>query len=174
MTFPVQTAIITASDRCSRGQREDKSGLLLKSLVKSLPADVIAYRILPDDKEILKQAFCELADLGSCDLVLTTGGTGLGPRDMTPEATREVIEKEVPGIPQALLRESARKTKFAMLSRAMAGIRGRTLIVNLPGSPQAVRKSFNILKPVLPHAIALLRGEVIDCRPLSSSALSHC
>ena len=160
----MKVGIITASDRSSRGQREDKSGLLLKSLIEALPAQNIAYQVLPDDKKLLKETLCHMADQSSCDLILTTGGTGLGPRDNTPEATREVIEKEIPGISQAIREQSYKKTPYAMLSRGLAGIRGQTIIINLPGSPEAVQDAFEILKPILRHAVALVRGEVSDCR----------
>lgn len=180
----IKAGIITASDRASKGEREDKSGSLLKSLVEELPAEVIAYQVLPDEPQALKKTLCHIADRLSCDLIFTTGGTGLGLRDHTPEATRSVIEKEIPGIPEALRQMSLKKTKFAMLSRMVAGIRGKTLIINLPGSPEAVQESFEIVKPVLIHAVGLLRGDVADCgevrkeewkvhsHPLSHSLLS--
>ena len=153
--------ILTASDRCSKGIRKDESGELLKELAGSLSAEVLAYEILPDDKVILKEALCKMAK--SCDLILTTGGTGLSPRDQTPEATREIIEKEIPGIPEALRASGSKKTPFAILSRGVAGIRGGALIINLPGNPQAVRDAFVILKPILPHMIDLMKGTVSDC-----------
>ena len=168
MTTWLKAGIITASDRASRGEREDKSGLLLKSLLEELPAEVIAYRVVPDERELLKTILVHIADRLNCDLILTTGGTGLGPRDNTPEATKAVIEKEIPGIPEVLRRESVRKTKFAILSRMIAGIRGKTLIINLPGSPEAVRDCFEILRPILSHAIELLQGTVNDCQEVKS------
>ena len=171
MILPIRVGIITASDRCSQGKRIDESGKLLKLLVEGLPAELVAYRIFPDDKDILKKALHHMADLFHCGLVLTTGGTGLSPRDHTPEATREVIEIEIPGIPEAIRLEGLKKTKFAMLSRGVAGIRGKTLIVNLPGNPEAVGDAFEVLRPILRHATELIKGEVIDCQP--SSRLSH-
>ena len=171
MITPLRVGVITASDRCSQGKRSDESGKLLKSLVEGLPAEVVAYRIFPDDKEILKKALYHMMDLFHCDLVLTTGGTGLSPRDHTPEATREVIEKEIPGIAEAIREEGLKKIKFAMLSRAVAGIRGKTLIVNLPGNPEAVAEAFEVLRPILHHAVELIKGEVVDCQP--SFRLSH-
>ena len=179
MTTWLKAGIITASDRASRGEREDKSGLLLKTLLEEFPAEVIAYQVLPDELQVLKKTLCHIADRFGCDLILTTGGTGLGPRDNTPEATKAVIEKEIPGISEAIRRASFKKTKFAMLSRMVAGIRGKTLIINLPGSPQAVQDSFEVLRPVLTHAIELLRGTVTDCREVKkeewkqSHTLSH-
>ena len=173
MTAAIRIGIITASDRSSRGEREDKSGQLLKLLVETLPAEVIAYRILPDEKEIIKRSLLDMSERFLCDLIFTTGGTGLGPRDVTPEATREVIEKEIPGISEAIRKSSLKKTKFAVLSRAIAGVRGKTLIINLPGSPAAAQDAFNVLRPILNHAIELIRGEVTDCQKLSHSLHSH-
>ena len=173
MIIPFKVGIISASDRAWRKEREDQSGALLKSLVENLPAEVIAYRILPDDKETLKKTISHMADLFFCDLILTTGGTGLSPRDFTPEATREVIEKEIPGIPEAIRKQSIEKTGFAVLSRAIAGVRGKTLIINLPGSPAAVQDAFDVLKDVLVHAIELIRGEVTDCQKALHLQRSH-
>ena len=164
MTTLLKAGIITASDRVSRGEREDKSGLLLKALLEEFPAEVIAYQVLPDEPQVIQKTLCYLADRFGCDLILTTGGTGLGPRDNTPEATKAVIEKEIPGIPEAIRQASFIKTKFAILSRAVAGMRGKTLIINLPGSPEAVQDAFEILKPILTHAVELIRGAVTDCR----------
>jgi molybdenum cofactor synthesis domain-containing protein len=160
----IKAGIITASDRASKGEREDQSGLLLKTLVEELPAEVIAYQVLPDEPEMLKKALCHIADKLHGHLILTTGGTGLGPRDCTPEATRSILEKEIPGIPEALRQMSLKKTRFAMFSRMAAGIRGKTLMINLPGSPEAVAESFEILRPVLYHALQLLQGTVTDCK----------
>lgn len=169
MIIPVRAAIITASDRSFARKREDKSGPLLKALLEEWGAEVIAYQVLPDDRDALKKTFCLIADRFSCDLILTTGGTGLSPRDQTPEATRDVIQKEVPGIPELLRYESLKKTKFATLSRGVAGIRGKTLMINFPGSPKAAQEAFEALKDILHHAIELIRGEVKDCRPLLRS-----
>ena len=155
----IKAGILTATDRFSKGEREDPNGILLKSLVDSLPAEVIAYRVVPDEKKTLIKALIHLTDLCACDLVLTAGGTGLGPRDNTPEATRQVIEKEIPGIMQAILEESLKWTPLAMLSRAVAGIRGKTLMINFPGSLDAIKDAFEVLRPILPHAIALLRNQ---------------
>ena len=168
----VKAGILTASDRCSRGERKDQSGLLLKSLLEDFGVEVIAYQVLPDDRWRIKKTMLYLADQFGCDLILTTGGTGLSPRDQTPEATREVIEKEVPGIPEALRAAGQEKVKSALLSRGMAGIRGKTLIINLPGSPEGVKEGFEVLKPLLRHAVELVKGEVTDCKPVFSS-FSH-
>ena len=175
MTIPlIKVGILTASDRCSRQERKDESGLLLKSLIEErLGAEVVAYRVVPDDKITIQKVIVHMADLFFCDLVLTTGGTGLGLRDVTPEATKGVIEKEVPGISEAIRYESMKKTKFAMLSRAVSGVRGKTLIINLPGSPNAVQDAFEVLEDVLIHAMALIHGEVDDCSKALHSLHSH-
>ena len=170
----IKVGILTASDRCSHGERKDESGLLLKFLTEErLGAEVVAYRVVPDDKEAIRKVIVHMTDLFFCDLVLTTGGTGLSPRDVTPEATKELIEREIPGISEAIRRQSMKKTKFAMLSRAVAGIRGKTLIINLPGSPSAIEEAFEVLEYVLAHAVALIHGEVDDCRKTLHLLHSH-
>lgn len=166
----MKVGILTASDRSFQAVREDRSGILLKSLAEILPADVIAYEIVPDDKDILIRRLIHFSDGLACDLILTTGGTGLAPRDQTPEATRAVIEKEIPGIQEAIRQEGRAKTKFSMLSRAVAGVRGKTLIINLPGSPAGVQEAFEVVQPVLFHAVELVRGEAGDCQKLSFSS----
>ena len=167
----LKTGILTASDRSHRGEREDKSGLLLKELVANIPAEIVAYHVLPDEKVKIKKMLMHMADIFHCDLILTTGGTGLAPRDVTPEATREILDMEIPGIAEAMRTAGMQKKPAAMLSRGLAGVRGKTLIINLPGSPKAVEDSFHVLQPVLMHAIQLIRGEVSDCQ--NSSLLSH-
>ncbi len=173
MTSLFKAAVLTASDRSFRGEREDKSGLILRDLLLHLPAEVRVYKIVPDDRQLLAVALIDWTDRLQCGLILTTGGTGLAPRDQTPEATQDVIEKEVPGIVQAIREMSLKKTPMAMLSRAVAGVRGRTLIINLPGSPSAVLEAFEIIRPVLKHAVELIHGEVVDCQKLSSLPHSH-
>ncbi|MBQ6163380.1 MAG: molybdopterin adenylyltransferase [Clostridia bacterium] len=158
----MRIAVLTVSDRCSKGLTEDKSGPLISELLKEL-AETAAYRIVPDEKEEISAALIEFCDALGVDFVFTTGGTGFAPRDVTPEATRAVIEKEVPGIPEAIRAESLKITPKAMLSRAAAGIRGRTLIVNLPGSPKAVRESLAVVLPVLDHAVETMSGQTISC-----------
>ena len=165
MILPIRSGVLTASDRSSQGLREDQSGQILKNLLETLPSEVVAYQIVRDDKVLLAKSLCDMCDLLLCNLILTTGGTGLAPSDTTPEATLEVIDKEVPGIAEAIRYEGIRKTPFAMLSRGIAGVRSKTLIVNFPGSPKAVRESFEVLRPVLLHAIELIRGGVQDCQP---------
>ena len=154
--------ILTVSDRCSRGEAEDRSGPAIEEIVSPL-GEVAACRVVPDEKEEIGAALAEFADELGCDFVFTTGGTGFAPRDVTPEATKAVIEKDVPGIPEAIRAESLKITPKAMLSRAVAGIRGKTLIVNLPGSPKAVRESLGVVLPVLAHAKETLSGETISC-----------
>ena len=159
MSVPIRAAVITASDACSRGEREDASGAALVELLEVSGADVVETRILSDDLEPLVQALRDLAARGDINLILTTGGTGLGPRDNTPEATLQVIEREAPGIAEAIRAESSKVTPMAMISRGVAGMFSGTLIINLPGSPKAVRESFAVIKPVLAHAVDLLAGK---------------
>lgn len=153
-------AIITVSDKGSKGEREDLSGKVIEDMISSW-ADIVSYKIVPDEKEIIKQSILEATQ--KADLILTNGGTGLHPRDVTPDATREVIEKEVPGIAEAIRWEGYKKTKTAILSRAVAGIRGKTLIINLPGSPKAVRESLEVIIDALPHAIDKIKGDPSEC-----------
>lgn len=155
--------IITASDKGSRGEREDKSAAAIRELMAGLGWEVVSYRLVPDEPEEIKKALLAFADEEKLDLVLTTGGTGLAPRDNTPEATREVITREVPGLAEAMRLASLKKTPRAMLSRGIAGIRGRTLIINLPGSPKAVRECLEAILPALPHGLEILTGRGGEC-----------
>lgn len=157
----IRVAILTLSDKGSRGEREDKSGPSIKEMLKRIDADMQYYEILPDDKEMIKEKLIEYSE--KVDLILTTGGTGLSPRDVTPEATREVIEKEIPGIPEIMRIEGMKKTSRAMLSRAVAGVRGKSLIVNLPGSPVAVKENLEIIIDTIPHAIEKIKGDISEC-----------
>src|SRR5436190_1215396 len=154
----INAVIITASDACSSGEREDKSGAALIELLTELGARIVAKEILSDDLEPLSDKLREYADRPDVNLILTTGGTGFGPRDNTPEATRRVIERDAPGLSEAIRIETLKNTPMAMISRGVSGIRSSTLIVNLPGSPKAVRESFAVIKPVLAHVIDLLSG----------------
>ena len=155
--------ILTISDKGSRGEREDRSGPEIRRLIASLPATVEASEIIPDEEEGIVEKLLDYVDRKKLDLILTTGGTGLSPRDVTPEATRKVLDKEVPGIAEAMRAEGMKITPTAMLSRAVAGIRRRSLIINLPGSPQAVRETLSVILPVLKHALEKIQGDPSDC-----------
>lgn len=158
----INVGVITASDRRALGEMEDLSGKVIIETIKAIQASVVDYRLVSDELEDLKKAMIEMCQTG-IDLIFTTGGTGLSPRDNTPEATMAVVEKDVPGIPEAIRQKSLEKTPHAMISRARAGIRGKTLIINLPGSPKAVKENLEVILPVLPHALEVLRGQVADC-----------
>ncbi|PTX58853.1 molybdopterin adenylyltransferase [Melghirimyces profundicolus] len=153
-----RVGILTVSDKGSRGEREDKSGEEIRRLVLRMDGEAVCREIVPDEREEIENALVRMADNKGMDLILTTGGTGLAPRDVTPEATRSVIHREVPGIAEGMRLYSLKKTKFAMLSRAVAGTRGNTLILNLPGSPKAVRECLEAVMEVLPHALETLQG----------------
>ena len=155
----IRAAIVTISDKGFRGEREDASGPLLSRLTTEMGAQVVAAHIIPDEQEQIAALLTRLADSGEVDLILTTGGTGPTPRDVTPEATRAVIEREMPGLSELLRWDGYRRTPFAVLSRGVSGIRRRTLIVNLPGSPKAVQEGMEALAPLLPSAIALVKDE---------------
>ncbi len=154
----IRVVVITASDACARSEREDTSGAALVELLSELAAHIVQTKILSDDLEPLVQTLREFASRDDVNLIITTGGTGLGPRDNTPEATQRVIEREAPGIAEAIRAESLKVTPMAMISRGVCGVSSGTLIVNLPGSPKAVRESFAVIAPVLPHALDLLAG----------------
>jgi molybdopterin adenylyltransferase len=155
----IRAVVITVSDACSRGEREDTSGAALVQLLMDIGAEIVERKILSDDLDPLVQTLKEFADRDDVNLIVTTGGTGLGPRDNTPEATQHVIQREAPGIAEAIRAESLKATPMAMLSRGVCGVRSETLIVNLPGSPKAVKESFAVIAPVLPHALDLLAGK---------------
>lgn len=155
--------ILTISDKGAAGKREDASGLLLHQLVDQLPGKVTVYQVVPDEIEEIQKQLISFCDRWKVDLVLTTGGTGVSPRDVTPEATREVVDRLVPGMGEVMRMEGYRRNPKAILSRGIAGIRKKTLIINLPGSPRAVRENFEILLPALPHAIEKMIGEEGEC-----------
>ena len=161
--FPWQAAVITLSDKGAAGQREDKSGPAIVERLTGCGYVVTEALLLPDDKVALKRELMRLSDQRQLDLILTTGGTGFSPRDITPEATLEVADRQAPGIAEAIRAESLKITKHAMLSRAVAVIRGKTLIINLPGSPKACMESMDVFMDAIPHGMALLRGQVQDC-----------
>ena len=155
----IRFGIITLSDRSTRGEREDASGPALASFLEAEGCLVLKRLILPDDESALRLTLTEWADSGGLDVILTTGSTGFAPRDIAPEATKAVIQKEAPGLAEVMRSESLKKTPHAMLSRAAAGIRARTLIVNLPGSPKGALENLGFIFPVLPHAVQLLKDD---------------
>jgi molybdenum cofactor synthesis domain-containing protein len=159
-------AIVVASDSRADGTREDLTGPAAVAALAELGIGTLAVTVVKDDFDALADKLAELADRGDVLLLLTCGGTGLGPRDVTPEATLEVIERAVPGIPQLLRQRGLEVTPHAALSRGIAGIRGRTLVVNLPGSPRAVREGISFLAPILPHALATVAGRAVECAAL--------
>ena len=158
----IRSVIITVSDKGSKGEREDKSGQVIKEMITEINGDIVDYKIIPDERAIIKEEMKIIADSDKADLVLTTGGTGFAERDITPEATAEIIEKEVSGIPEKMRMDTVKITPMAALSRAKAGIRGKTLIVNLPGSPKAVRECLESIIDILPHGVDILRGNVTE------------
>lgn len=158
----INVGILTVSDKGSQGLRVDKSGEAIREIVSGMGATTVEYAIVPDESDIISEKLTEWADLGKLDLILTTGGTGLARRDVTPEATLAVIDKEVPGIPEAMRAKSLQITPQAMLSRAVAGLRGQCLIVNLPGSTKAVRECLEAIIPALPHAVDIIKGTVTE------------
>ncbi|CAM4418708.1 MogA/MoaB family molybdenum cofactor biosynthesis protein [Paenibacillus tarimensis] len=156
-----KVAILTASDKGSRGEREDTSAQVIRELVEEeIGGEIVDYRIVPDEQDEIMAALIEMTDYYQADLVLTTGGTGLAARDLTPEATLRVIDRQVPGIAEAMRMASLQKTRQAMLSRGIAGLRGQSLIINLPGSPKGVQENLMAIIDQLPHALAILSGRV--------------
>ncbi len=162
-TSNIKVAIITTSDRSSRGEREDLSGKVIEEISRSNSWEVLYYSVVPDDKDTIKTELVKTVDAIEADLVFTTGGTGVAPRDFTPEATLESIDREIPGMAEAMRAESLKKTPHAMLSRAICGMRGKALVINLPGSPRAVKECLEVIVPAIPHALELIRGGEADC-----------
>ena len=154
--------ILTISDKGWRGQRYDESGKTIRERLSSLDSRIVKYEVIPDEKDVIASKLTEWTDEGNVDVIITTGGTGLGPRDVTPEATLAVVDRIVPGLTETMRAETVSKTPFAILSRAVAGIRGRCLIVNLPGSPKAVWECLEVVLPVIPHAVEIIKGEVTE------------
>ena len=159
----ITVGILTMSDKGSRGEREDLSGKEIERMLKNLPAEVKAYEIIPDEADIIRSKLIEFVDRKKLDLILTTGGTGVSPRDVKPEATRAVIEKELPGMSEAMRAESLKKPPNAMISRAVCGIRKNSLIINLPGSPKAVRENLAVVLPAIHHAVEKIKGSQEEC-----------
>lgn len=157
----ITVAILTLSDKGAKGEREDLAGPLIKEMIAAISATVEYYEVIPDEKGLIKEKLMDYSK--KVDLVLTTGGTGLSPRDVTPEATQEVLDKEIPGIAEAMRSAGLEKTKRAMLSRAVAGVRGNALIINLPGSPKAVKEGLEAIMDIIPHAIEKIKGSTEDC-----------
>lgn len=155
----IRFGILTLSDRSARGERPDTSGLELARLIRAQGWSVDKQQILPDDESAIRDTLLNWADNGELDVILTTGGTGFSPRDVTPEATRAVIEREAPGLAEAMRTASLAITPHAMLSRVVTGIRKRTVIINLPGSPKGAVENLEVIIPVLPHAVQLLRDD---------------
>ena len=155
-TIIYKVVVLTISDKCTKGQREDKSGKIVQDIVKNLPGEVVHYEIIPDEPEMIKEKLVHYCDVLKVDLVLTNGGTGFTARDFTPEATKEVIEREVPGIPEAMRTLCLSLTKRAMLSRAIAGIRKKSLIINLPGSSRGAKESLEAILEGLPHGLDMI------------------
>ena len=151
------------SDKGSRGEREDISGKEIKKLLEDISIKIVDYEVIPDEKDIIINKLVEYTDRKKLDLIVTTGGTGVSPRDVTPDATLEVIEKEVPGISEAMRRESAVLTPHAMISRAVTGVRKSSLIINLPGSPKGARENLAVVLPALKHAIEKIKGDDSEC-----------
>ena len=159
----IKVGILTISDKGSRGEREDLSGKVIEEVVKKINGEVKYYQIIPDEKDIIQEELIKAVDNLRLDLILTTGGTGLGKRDVTPEATLAIIEKEVPGISEIIRSESFKKTNRAILSRGVSGVRKKSLIINLPGSPKGVRESLEIVLEALPHGIEILKDQATEC-----------
>ena len=155
--------ILTISDKGSRGERQDKSGQAIREILSSIDTRIVNYDIVPDEKELIIEKLVKWVDEDALDVLLTTGGTGLTPRDVTPEATLAVVDRIVPGFAEAMRAESLKKTPMAMLSRAVAGTRGKCLIINLPGSTKAVRECLEVILPALPHAVETLEGQAGEC-----------
>jgi len=155
--------ILTISDKGSRGERQDRSGEAIREILPSIDARIVNYDIVPDEKELIAKKLVKWVDEYNLDVLITTGGTGLTARDVTPEATLAVVDRIVPGIAEAMRAESLKKTPMAMLSRAVVGTRGKCLIINLPGSPKAVRECLEVVLPALPHAVETLKGQAGEC-----------
>jgi molybdopterin adenylyltransferase len=162
MIMALRVGILTVSDKGARGERADTSGQAIREMLAALEATIERYEVVPDEREVVASRLREWADEADLALIVTNGGTGLAPRDVTPEATLSVVERLVPGIAEAMRQEGLKHTPMSMISRAVVGVRGRTLIVNLPGSERGVRQNLAYVLPVLSHAVEMLRGEPGD------------
>jgi len=160
-----RAGILTVSDRGARGEREDVSGKVIAEMLAGISIEVAAYDIIPDEEDRIAAKILEFVDVRNLDLVITTGGTGVSPRDVTPEATRRIMDREIPGMAEAMRQESARKTPHAMLSRAVAAIRKQSLVINLPGSPKGARENLQAILPALEHALEKIKGSERECAP---------
>ncbi|MDZ4245982.1 MAG: MogA/MoaB family molybdenum cofactor biosynthesis protein [Dehalococcoidia bacterium] len=161
----IKVGIITVSDKGYKGEREDLSGKIIAEMVREVGGEVISYALIPDEKEIISNTIIDYVEKKALDLIVTTGGTGVSPRDVTPEATKEVLDKEIPGMGEAMRLKGLETTPHAMISRALAGVRKRSLIVNLPGSPSGVRENLGAILMAIPHAIAKIQGDPAECAP---------
>ena len=159
----MRAGILIVSDKGSSGEREDKSGPTAKEVISQLNFQIAKYEIVPDEADVITEKLMDWCDKGNLELILTSGGTGLSSRDVTPEATLKVLDKTIPGLTEAMRIESMKKKPEAILSRAVAGSRGNCLIINLPGSPRAVRECLEVILPVLPHALDVISGNVSEC-----------
>ena len=158
----LNAGVLTISDKGAQGQRYDESGKVIKDTLSHAGGNIIKYEVIPDETEAISHKLAEWADEGDVDVIITTGGTGLSQRDVTPEATLSVTDRVVPGITEAMRIKTLSKTPMAMLSRAVAGVRGKCLIINLPGSPRAVAECLEVILPVIPHAVEIIKGEVTE------------
>lgn len=165
--------IITISDRSSQGKRPDQSGQAIRESFSTADCQVVRYEVIPDERDIIAERLTQWADEGKVDVIITTGGTGLGPRDVTPEATLSVVDKVVPGLAEMMRARSFSATPFALLSRAMAGTRKKCLIINLPGSPKAVRECLEVILPVIPHAVGVIKGEITEHKDIEEGKGAH-
>jgi len=154
-----RAGVLTISDRCARGEREDESGRIIIDILKGINGEIVQYDIVPDEVDLIKEKLLYYCDDLKVDVIFTTGGTGLGPRDVTPEATREVSQKIIPGISELIRLEGLQKTKNAVLSRGISATRGKSIIINLPGSPKGVRESLEAILDLIPHALCMIKGE---------------